>query len=73
MGLLASRVGFAVIVAGNIVFCLRLIGLEESNLQEEHGESYIEFCRRVPRLMALAATAPARQRPKASLGTSLRR
>jgi protein-S-isoprenylcysteine O-methyltransferase Ste14 len=50
MGFLASRVGFVVIVAGNLIFCLRLIGLEESNLQKEQGESYFEFCRRVPRL-----------------------
>lgn len=50
MGLLASRVGFVVIVVGNFIFCLRLIGLEESNLQTEQGESYFEFCRRVPRL-----------------------
>jgi len=50
MGLLASRVGFVVIVVGNFIFCLRLIGLEESSLQKEQGESYIEFCRRVPRL-----------------------
>jgi protein-S-isoprenylcysteine O-methyltransferase Ste14 len=50
MGLLASRVGFVVIVVGNFIFCLRLIGLEESNLQKEQGESYLEFCRRVPRL-----------------------
>jgi protein-S-isoprenylcysteine O-methyltransferase Ste14 len=50
MGFLASRLGFVVIVAGNFIFCLRLIGLEESNLQKEQGESYFEFCRRVPRL-----------------------
>jgi protein-S-isoprenylcysteine O-methyltransferase Ste14 len=50
MGLLASRVGFVVIVVGNFIFCLRLIGLEESNLKKEQGESYMEFCRRVPRL-----------------------
>jgi protein-S-isoprenylcysteine O-methyltransferase Ste14 len=50
MGLLASRAGFVVIVVGNFIFCLRLIGLEESNLRKEQGESYIEFCRRVPRL-----------------------
>jgi hypothetical protein len=49
MGLLASRLGFVVIVVGNFIFCLRLIALEESNLQKEQGESYIEFCRRVPR------------------------
>jgi protein-S-isoprenylcysteine O-methyltransferase Ste14 len=50
MGLLASRLGFVVIVLGITIFCLRLIGLEESNLQKEQGESYVEFCRRVPRL-----------------------
>jgi protein-S-isoprenylcysteine O-methyltransferase Ste14 len=50
MGLLASRLGFAVTVVGNFIFCRRLIGLEESNLQKEQGESYREFCRRVPRL-----------------------
>jgi protein-S-isoprenylcysteine O-methyltransferase Ste14 len=50
MGLLASRLGFLVIVVGNWIFCRRLIGLEESNLQKEQGESYLEFCRRVPRL-----------------------
>jgi protein-S-isoprenylcysteine O-methyltransferase Ste14 len=50
MGFLASRLGFVVIVLGNLIFCLRLIGLEESNLQKEQGESYFEFCRRVPRL-----------------------
>jgi protein-S-isoprenylcysteine O-methyltransferase Ste14 len=50
MGLLASRLGFVVIVVGNFIFCRRLIGLEESKLQQEQGESYIEFCRRVPRL-----------------------
>jgi protein-S-isoprenylcysteine O-methyltransferase Ste14 len=50
MGLLASRVGFAFIVLGMLVFCLRLIGLEEANLSREQGESYLEFCRRVPRL-----------------------
>ncbi len=50
MGLLASRVGFLLIVMGNLIFCLRLIGLEESNLQKEQGQSYLKFCRLVPRL-----------------------
>jgi protein-S-isoprenylcysteine O-methyltransferase Ste14 len=36
MGLLASRVGFAFIL-GIIVFCLRLIALEEANLRREHS------------------------------------
>jgi protein-S-isoprenylcysteine O-methyltransferase Ste14 len=60
MGLLASRVGFAFIVVGMFVFCLRLIGLEEANLTHEQGESYLAFCRRVPRLWpALRARVPA--------------
>jgi protein-S-isoprenylcysteine O-methyltransferase Ste14 len=60
MGLLASRLGFAFIVIGMFVFCLRLIGLEEANLTREQGESYLEFCRRVPRLWpALRPRVPA--------------
>lgn len=50
LGLLASRTGFFIIVIGIPVFCLRLIALEEFNLQREQGESYREFCRRVPRI-----------------------
>jgi protein-S-isoprenylcysteine O-methyltransferase Ste14 len=50
MGFLACRVGFVVIVVGNLIFCLRLIGLEESNLIKGQGESYREFCHQVPRL-----------------------
>jgi protein-S-isoprenylcysteine O-methyltransferase Ste14 len=59
MGLLASRSGYVFIVLGMWVFCLRLIGLEESNLQREQGESYREFCQKVPRLWpALRAQLP---------------
>jgi len=50
-GLLASRTGFIVIAGGLTIYFLRLIGLEEANLQREQGESYREFCRRVPRLL----------------------
>lgn len=60
MGLLASRLGFAFIVLGIFIFSLRLIGLEEANLTREQGESYLAFCRRVPRLWpALRARVPA--------------
>jgi len=48
---LASRTGFVVIFCGLTIFCLRLIGLEESRLEREQGERYREFCRRVPRLI----------------------
>lgn len=50
-GLLASRTRFIVITGGLTIYFLRLIGLEEANLQREQGESYLEFCRRVPRLL----------------------
>jgi hypothetical protein len=50
MGLLASRTGFLVIVAGLTVVFLRPMGLEESGLERERGESYRQFCGKVPRL-----------------------
>ncbi|MFZ0412787.1 MAG: isoprenylcysteine carboxylmethyltransferase family protein [Candidatus Acidiferrales bacterium] len=60
MGLLASRVGFLVIVVGSAIVFLRLAGLEESTLDREHGEPYREFCKKVPRLWpALAPRLPA--------------
>lgn len=51
MGFLASRAGFAVLVAGAAIRILRLIGREEAELANEQGERYLEFCRRVPRLL----------------------
>ena len=50
VGFLASRSGFVVMVAGRSILYLRLMGLEEANLVREQGDSYREFCRRVPRL-----------------------
>ena len=50
IGLLASRIGFLWIAVGTWIFDLRLIGLEEANLNREQGESYREYCQRVPRL-----------------------
>ncbi|MGA8871186.1 MAG: methyltransferase [Candidatus Acidiferrales bacterium] len=59
VGLLASRSGFVVMVTGLSIFYLRLMGLEETNLVREQGESYREFCRRVPRLWpSLAPRVP---------------
>jgi protein-S-isoprenylcysteine O-methyltransferase Ste14 len=59
VGLLASRSGFIVMVAGLSILYLRLMGLEEANLTREQGESYREFCRRVPRLWpSLTARVP---------------
>jgi protein-S-isoprenylcysteine O-methyltransferase Ste14 len=51
LGLLASRLGFAILVVGGAIRSLRLIGREESELAKQQGESYRQFCRRVPRLL----------------------
>jgi protein-S-isoprenylcysteine O-methyltransferase Ste14 len=49
-GLLAPRSGFVFLLAGMTIFVLRLIGSEEAQLEQEQGERFREFCRRVPRL-----------------------
>jgi len=51
LGLLASRLGFAILVIGGAIRILRLIGREESELAQQQGESFREFCRLVPRLL----------------------
>jgi protein-S-isoprenylcysteine O-methyltransferase Ste14 len=59
MGFLASRAGFVFMVAGMTLLYFRLMGLEEANLLREQGESYREFCRRVPRFWpSLAPRVP---------------
>jgi protein-S-isoprenylcysteine O-methyltransferase Ste14 len=59
MGLLMSRAGFVFAVLGVIFFSLRLIGLEESNLLAERGESFAEYCRLVPRIIpSITARVP---------------
>jgi protein-S-isoprenylcysteine O-methyltransferase Ste14 len=51
LGLLASRLGFAILAVGAAIRILRLIGREEAELEKERGESFREFCRCVPRLL----------------------
>jgi protein-S-isoprenylcysteine O-methyltransferase Ste14 len=51
LGLLASRLGFAILAVGAAIRILRLIGREEAELEKERGESFREFRRRVPRLL----------------------
>jgi protein-S-isoprenylcysteine O-methyltransferase Ste14 len=51
MGFLASRAGFVFLVVGAAIRILRLIGREESELSNQEGNRYLEFCRRVPRLV----------------------
>jgi protein-S-isoprenylcysteine O-methyltransferase Ste14 len=51
MGLMASRIGYAVIVVGTLIINLRLIGREEAELTETQGESYRNYVKTVPRLI----------------------
>ncbi len=51
MGLLASRIGFLILVAGMIVYDLRLIVLEESQMRAIRPESYRAYSSAVPRLI----------------------
>ncbi len=50
MGLLASPLGFLILVAGHVVFLLRLIGREEAELAATQGDSYRAYRAAVPRL-----------------------
>lgn len=61
VGMLASRVGFWVIVLGMLVIVYRLILREEATLLASQGESYRRYCTAVPRLWpSLTARVPAR-------------
>ncbi|HKI87254.1 MAG TPA: isoprenylcysteine carboxylmethyltransferase family protein [Thermoanaerobaculia bacterium] len=60
MGVMASRLGFVVLVAGIGLLVLRLIGREEALLAEEQGASYEAFRAAVPRVIpALRPRLPA--------------
>ncbi len=64
MGLLASRLGFFVIVLSNVIFYLRLILREEAQWGATQGDSYARYLGAVPRLLpALAPRLPASGRP----------
>ncbi len=59
IGLLASRAGWFFMVAGNWFFVYRLIFREEAALRQTQGESYLAYCRAVPRFWpALAPRVP---------------
>lgn len=51
MGLIASRVGFLILVVGHLIFLLRLIGREESELLATQGDRYRAYFDAVPRLL----------------------
>ncbi|MGC2108603.1 MAG: isoprenylcysteine carboxylmethyltransferase family protein [Candidatus Korobacteraceae bacterium] len=50
-GLMASRIGFFVLVGGMILFDYRLILREEGGIAASQGESYRAYCAAVPRLL----------------------
>jgi protein-S-isoprenylcysteine O-methyltransferase Ste14 len=49
VGMLASRSGFIFLLLANWIFVYRLIFREEEALRENQGESYLAYCRSVPR------------------------
>lgn len=49
IGILASRAGFVFLVLANWIFVYRLIFREEETLRQNQGESYLAYCRSVPR------------------------
>ena len=60
IGLMASPIGWLVIVAGMLVAFRRLIGREEPSLLEQQGDAYRAYLERVPRLWpALRPRVPA--------------
>jgi protein-S-isoprenylcysteine O-methyltransferase Ste14 len=50
-GLIASRIGFVILVAGMILFDYRLILREEAGIVATQGDSYRVYCAAVPRLL----------------------
>src|SRR5262249_8966972 len=64
LGVLATRLGWLFIVAASWLFVYRLIFCEEAALRESQGESYLAYCRAVPRFWpALTPRVPAGNRP----------
>ena len=49
IGVLASRSGFVFLILANWIFVYRLIFREEEALRQRQGESYLTYCRSVPR------------------------
>jgi protein-S-isoprenylcysteine O-methyltransferase Ste14 len=59
-GLMASRIGFVILVAAMIFFDYRLILREEAGITASQGDSYRAYCAAVPRLLpAWRAKLPA--------------
>src|SRR5215472_3935818 len=49
IGVLASGAGFVFLLLANWIFVYRLIFREEEALRQSQGESYLSYCRSVPR------------------------
>ena len=50
-GLMASRIGFVILVGGMMVYCYRLILREEAGMLAAQGDCYRAYCAAVPRLL----------------------
>lgn len=50
-GMMASRIGFVILVGGMIAYVYRLILREEAGIRASQGESYRAYCDAVPRLL----------------------
>jgi protein-S-isoprenylcysteine O-methyltransferase Ste14 len=70
IGLMASRIGFLVLAVAMTVFVIRLILREEAELLKNHGESYQQYCARVPMLIpsVLSRLPPAANAPNWAQG-----
>jgi protein-S-isoprenylcysteine O-methyltransferase Ste14 len=51
LGLMASRVGFVILIVGMTLFVLRLLFREEAELSLGQDEAYRRYCAAVPRLI----------------------
>ena len=50
-GVMASRMGMAILILGTVIFDYRLILREEREILASQGESYRAYCNAVPRLL----------------------
>ena len=51
LGTFQSIFGFPVMLVGETLLLLRLVGREERRLEQEYGERFLEYAQRVPRLL----------------------
>jgi protein-S-isoprenylcysteine O-methyltransferase Ste14 len=51
LGTFQSRPGFLVLVGAEALLFLRIMAREEMKLERDYGEHFLEYCRRIPRLL----------------------